>query len=122
MVSSVEQLFNVFQQQTEKYQPEQYRSAQKQSKYASEQIAQLLNIEQDLSEELEGNILLGMGQVKRFFSFDNQTIEQLPECKQNGHFCHLSHVTNTDFLFILQTSRTGAPTSARESPSTTPSS
>lgn len=80
MVSSVQQLFNVFEQQTEKYQPEQYRSANKQSKWASEQIAQLLNIDEDLSEELEGNVLLGMGQVKRFFSFDNQTIEQLPEC------------------------------------------
>lgn len=81
MVNSVQQLFDVFGQQTEKQQPEHYRSAQKESKWASEQIAKLLNIDEDLSEELEGNVLLGFGQVKRFFTFDNQTIEQLPECK-----------------------------------------
>lgn len=80
-MSSVDDLHNVIQQQTEDCQSEQYQSAKQNSKWASEQIAKILNIEEDEAEQLEGNFFLGLGQVKRFFAFDNHTIEQLPRRK-----------------------------------------
>lgn len=47
--------------------------------FTPEKIAQLLNIEHTMKEQVEGKISLRFGNIQRFFAFDNHTIEKLPE-------------------------------------------
>jgi len=47
--------------------------------FSPEKIAEMLNIESDDDDQVEGNILFQMAGAKRFFTFDNQTIEHLPQ-------------------------------------------
>lgn len=84
MVSSIEDLVNVFQQQTEEYKRQQKEKQHEQAvnyPWSSENIAKLLNLQNEQREQLEGGLYLQMGALQSIFSFDNQTIKNLPECK-----------------------------------------
>ncbi|GLV41985.1 hypothetical protein CBL_10144 [Carabus blaptoides fortunei] len=78
MVSNVEDLFQVLDDQTEDDESQKYSGAKQQSQWSSEKIAKLLNIDYEEREQLEGFLHFGNSNGKRFYSFDNQTIEQLP--------------------------------------------
>lgn len=47
--------------------------------FSPEKIANMLNIEADDDDQVEGNLLFNMVGGKRFFTFDNSTIEHLPQ-------------------------------------------
>jgi hypothetical protein len=85
MVSSIDELTNVFQQQTEIHQQKQQQQKQnaqqaQQVKYSSESILRLLNVQNEEREQLEGNLLLQLGGgATRFFTLNNRTIEMLPQ-------------------------------------------
>lgn len=49
------------------------------SPFAFEKIQQLLDIQTDEREQLEGQILMKIFNTKRLFTFSNQSIEQIPE-------------------------------------------
>ncbi|KAF6216357.1 hypothetical protein GE061_000698 [Apolygus lucorum] len=48
------------------------------SHWSVDKVANMLNIETDDAEQLEGNVLISALSGKKFFAFDNHTIEQLP--------------------------------------------
>ncbi|KAJ3639679.1 hypothetical protein Zmor_003023 [Zophobas morio] len=85
IVSSVEDLVNVFQQQTKEY---QYQKQEKQGQHAvnipgsSEYVAKALGLQYEQREQLEGNLYLQMGTLQSIFSFDNHTVENLPRIVQ----------------------------------------
>lgn len=54
------------------------------NKWSTEKIAQMLNIQPDDAEQLEGQILLNVMNGKRFFAFDNQTLERIPQAVQHA--------------------------------------
>ncbi|WP_266164832.1 open beta-sheet domain-containing protein [Escherichia coli] len=68
MVSSIRQLAHVLLNNTIEYQP-----------YSSKDPAGRLNIQRNISEPLEGNILLDVLASKSFVAFDNTTIELFKE-------------------------------------------
>ncbi|XP_065165027.1 vitellogenin-like [Atheta coriaria] len=85
MVSSVEELTNVFQRQSHQYQKHQEQQQQgfqqaKQQKWSAEYIAEKLNIKNPEREQLEADLLVQLaGGVTRYFAINNQTIEMLPQ-------------------------------------------
>lgn len=81
MVSNVHDIYNVWEEQTVKDDITKESLAKQQSQWASEQIARLLKVKYEEREQLEGNVHFGFGGIRRFYTFDNQTIEQLPQCK-----------------------------------------
>ena len=44
-------------------------------------IAQLLNIEGDRAEQVEGNVFINLFAGKNMFAFDNNTLGMAPKCK-----------------------------------------
>lgn len=82
LVSSIEDLTEVFEKQTQRYQEKkQQKKSQAPHTWSSENIAKLLNMQTEQREQLEGNWHLEMGPLQKIFSFDNQTIERMPESK-----------------------------------------
>lgn len=85
MVSSVDELIHLAQYQTSDYQQQiqqQQKNAQeqKQHKFSSLNIAKLLNLQVDEREQFEGSLYTELhGAVYNFWSFDNHSMEQLPE-------------------------------------------
>lgn len=79
MLSSVNDLYKVWGTQTTKDEITKESLSKQQSQWASEQIARLLKINYEEREQLEGNVHFGFGGIRRFYTFDNQTIEQLPQ-------------------------------------------
>jgi hypothetical protein len=47
--------------------------------FSPEKIANMLNIEADDDDQVEGNLIFNMVGGKRFFTFDNTTVENLPQ-------------------------------------------
>jgi Domain of unknown function (DUF1943) len=47
--------------------------------FSPEKIADMLNFESDDDDQVEGNLLFNMVGGKRFFTFENSTIERLPQ-------------------------------------------
>lgn len=81
MVSNVQDAFQVLEEQVENDRQMGYQTAQHDSKWAGEKIARMLKLRGDEKEQVEGNILLGMGEVRKLMTFDNHTIEKLPRSK-----------------------------------------
>ncbi|XP_065166461.1 vitellogenin-like [Atheta coriaria] len=85
MVSSIDELTNVLQQQTEIHQQKQKQQKQnaqqaQQNQFSSESILRLLNVQNEEREQLEANLLLQLGGgASRFFTINNRTVEMLPE-------------------------------------------
>lgn len=46
--------------------------------WSIDKVANSLNIEMDDAEQVEGNVLLSALSGKKFFAFDNHTVEQIP--------------------------------------------
>lgn len=83
-VSSVDELAKVLMQQMERYnlameQQKQTASQAEQAWFSSGNIVKQLNIQTDEREQLEGNMAIKMGGYKRFLTFDNSTLEALPQ-------------------------------------------
>lgn len=57
----------------------QRNKQQNQDAWSTQKIAQLLNIETEEAEQLEAQIYSNIMGSPRFFTFDNQTIQELPE-------------------------------------------
>lgn len=84
MVSSVEDLINVFEQQTKKYREllKQKQAANSvNTKWSSEHTATLLGMKNEQREQLEGQIYFHVDSLQKMWSFDNETIENLMQGK-----------------------------------------
>nr|WLD26188.1 vitellogenin [Ophraella communa] len=83
IVSSVDQLVDFTYKQTKSYEKQQklrqQSSEQQENPLSSQNIAKLLNLKADEREQLEGHLYLELGSPYSMFSFDNNTIEQLPQ-------------------------------------------
>ncbi|XP_050313480.1 vitellogenin [Anthonomus grandis grandis] len=82
MISSIRELLNVLYRQTEVFQQEKSQRSQEQGKdneWSSANIARLMNYERDEREQLEAIIYAQVEDVQKLWSFDNQTLEHLPE-------------------------------------------
>nr|XP_023017897.1 vitellogenin-like [Leptinotarsa decemlineata] len=85
MLTSIKQLIRVGREQTSKYQEmkrKQEERAEEQHQYpwSSQNIAGLLNMKPEVREQLEGVVYSKeMGSVFRMLSFDNSTVEKIPE-------------------------------------------
>lgn len=127
MVNSIDQLFEILDDQYDdaKLQktPENPKNARKQhqpepqsNKWSTQKIAQLLDIKTDEAEQLEGQLLVSILNTKRFFTFDNQTIEQLPRAVKkltyglrNGQQFNYTKMYNRDVVTISFPMATGFP-------------
>lgn len=91
MVSSIDELINVFQKETQHF-SEQYRNqeqnaeSQRQHPYSSIKIAQELGIEPDEREQLEGSLYLEYGLLQAMLSVDNHTISNLHQSNKFATF------------------------------------
>lgn len=84
MISSVKNLENVFYMQTNKFnkaQEDKYENKPSAGVWSSERVAEALNMEIPSSEQLEGFIWAELQPLQSVWSFDNQSIQQLPEGK-----------------------------------------
>lgn len=83
--------------QSRKGQQKSFGSASE-SSFSFDSINDLLNIQRSEKAQVEGGLLLSTLVGKRFFAFDNHTIEQLPECKY--HFTFIFYSYNTIVVVI----------------------
>lgn len=82
MISSVDQLVNHVRdafKSDKNRNKNKHEEARKDNRFNFEQIENLLDIQADQREELEGQILMKFLNTKRMFTFNNQTIESLPK-------------------------------------------
>lgn len=82
MVSSIERLTSVLsgQYDTSNLHGSSNKNDKKNnaSKWSTEKIAQMLNIQMNEAEQMEGQIMFTFMNSKRFFTFDNHTLDRLP--------------------------------------------
>lgn len=91
-VSSVQDLINLVQQQTDKNKKDSKDNEKaQQQKYSPENIAKLLGIHGEDPEQVEGLVFLNDKNGNHFLSFDNHTIEQMPESKYISKHLHAYH-------------------------------
>lgn len=85
MTSSSDDLLSMFSNQFVSNQmrnkSQQQRHQSSNSDYSFEKIRNMLNLQLEGQEQLEGNFQLPLFGGKRLFTFDNHTIEQLPKRK-----------------------------------------
>ncbi|XP_066255189.1 vitellogenin-like [Euwallacea similis] len=82
VISSVRELTNVLYRQTEEFQKASDQRSQEQQNdgtYSSAAIAQLMKYEVENREQLEYIIFAEIEHMQKLWTFDNQTIERLPE-------------------------------------------
>jgi hypothetical protein len=83
MTSSVEDLINVYQQQTKEYQDKlrekQNAEVGSRNPWISENTAKRLDIKNEQREQLEGNLYLQANAWQEIFSFDNHTLANLSQ-------------------------------------------
>ncbi|XP_056645845.1 vitellogenin-like [Diorhabda sublineata] len=82
IVSSVDQLLDLTYKQTKNYREKEQlkrESSFQENPWASHNIAKLLNMKAEEREQLEGQLYMELGSPLRMLSFDNLTIEQLPQ-------------------------------------------
>ncbi|XP_066158842.1 vitellogenin-like [Euwallacea fornicatus] len=81
MISSVKELVNVLRMQTEEYHEEKHQRQNKADghKWSSEKIAETLQLPVRQKEQLEGFIYAEMLSMYNMWSFDNQSIQQIPQ-------------------------------------------
>lgn len=79
MVSSVERLVEVVSAQFKNRESEHESDHSSEDKWSVEKIAKMLNMKPEEAEKLEAVISTRMLNTKRFFAFDNQTLNALPK-------------------------------------------
>lgn len=86
------------------------------TKWSTEKIAQMLNIEANDAEQLEGQLMMNFMNTRRFFAFDNQTIERIPSYVQRvaaqlqkGQQFNRTKLYNDDAVTISFPLSTGFP-------------
>lgn len=87
MISSIEELVHVFEQQTSSYsqrreQQRQNHQQQSQHQYSSQRVSELLGLQPEEREQLEGDLYLEGGAAESMLSFDNQTINRIIKGKK----------------------------------------
>lgn len=84
MTSSAEDLlrllFSQYGNNQDKYEDSIQSGLKDNSEYSYESIRKSLKLETDEQAQVEGNVMMTLFGGKRFFSFDNHTIEQIPRC------------------------------------------
>lgn len=127
MVNSIDQLFEILDDQYDDHKlqntPENPKNARKQhqpepqsNKWSTQKIAQLLNIKADEAAQLEGQLLFSIMNTKRFFTIENQTIEQLPSAVKkmayvlrNGQQFNYTKMYNREVVTVSFPMATGFP-------------
>ncbi|KAK9500939.1 hypothetical protein O3M35_002099 [Rhynocoris fuscipes] len=84
--------------------------------WSFEQIAKLLNLQQEEQQQVEGHVIFDMFGAKRQFAFDNHTVEQLPnyikyaaQQLQNGYQFNVSKLYNQYSIQLGFPTATGLP-------------
>lgn len=92
------------------------QSPQNQNSWSTQKIAQLLNIETEEAEQLEGQIFSNIMGSPRLFTFDNQSIENIPEEVRkyaqdlsSGHKFNYTKLYNREAVTISFPLATGFP-------------
>ncbi len=132
MVSSIDDLTDILKEKIDdsklNNQPENPRNTRKHwteehkkqrdsnTKWSTEKIAQMLNIQTDDAEQLEGQLMMNIMNTRRFFAFDNQTIEKIPAYVkyvanqlQNGQQFNNTKLYNQEAVTISFPLSTGFP-------------
>ncbi|MDD9338891.1 MAG: DUF1943 domain-containing protein [Providencia heimbachae] len=79
MVSSVNRLVEVVSSQFKNQETENERHQSSEDKWTVEKISKMLNMKPEEAEKLEAIISTRLFNTKRFFAFDNQTLNTLPK-------------------------------------------
>ncbi|CAH0562015.1 unnamed protein product [Brassicogethes aeneus] len=111
MVSSIDELTNVVMKQTEFYKQAKEQTQNTEQQWSSQQVAGLLKLKMDEKDQLEGSLNIELGNIQQILSFDNRTIERLPEIisvleqglKQGKQFHYLKFVDNGEFTMAFPT-------------------
>lgn len=104
-----------YQNQQDKKQRRQQQQQQGQD-YTFEQIQNILNPEARLTQQLEGNVLINWAGSKRFYTFDNHSVEALPQqlrqlaqLLKNGKSFRYQKMYNQQSITIGLPTATGLP-------------
>lgn len=82
MMSSADQLLDMLSLQVSGQRKNRNQHIQEdKSSFSFEKISNLLNLESEQEQQLEGSFLVNLFGGNRFFSYDNHTVEQLPKRK-----------------------------------------
>jgi hypothetical protein len=114
MISSVDQLIELVKDQfssgqrknkLHKNQPQENQP--KKSGFDLDEIEKLLDLQSEQQEQLEGQILMKINNMKRFWTFNNETIEKIPQYLQraakelsSGHQFDYSKMYNQEVVEI----------------------
>lgn len=82
MVSSVEDLINVYEQQTSEYREDLIKKQAENSvnqQWTSDYTANLFKMQNEQREQLEGMVYLQVHSLEKIWSYDNHTIDNLTE-------------------------------------------
>lgn len=115
MVSSIDRLFTVLFRQFESSTKNEKSGNQKKDK-STLTLAHLFNIQVDEAEQLEGQLMASILNGKRFITFDNRTLEQLPRqvrkaavTLKNGYKLDYTKLYNAEATTISFPLETGLP-------------
>lgn len=91
IVTSIKTLHHVFKQQTSSYsekhqQQKRKHQQQVQHQWSSQKIAEILRLQPDEQEQMEGNLYYESGIIETMFPFDNNTIKIIMKGKYNFVF------------------------------------
>ncbi|XP_019880306.2 vitellogenin-like [Aethina tumida] len=112
MVSSIDELINQGEKQTEYHRrstEENHGSHQQQ--FSSQRIAEILNLQVEEEEQLEGLLNLDLGNIQQIFSFDNHTMEKMVKdisdlerkLQQGKYFHHMKFMDIGEFDIAFPT-------------------
>ncbi|KAK9500937.1 hypothetical protein O3M35_002098 [Rhynocoris fuscipes] len=86
------------------------------TEWSIEKIQELLKVEGDQGEQVEGNVLISLFGAKRLFAYDNHTIEQIPNYikyaakhLQNGQSFNFTKIYNQYTIQLAFPTETGLP-------------
>lgn len=115
LVTSIERLTNVLNEQFESSKKNEKSKILKKGD-SMPSLAKLLNIQVEEAEKLEGQLLFNILDGKRFITFDERTLEQLPrevrkvaEALKKGYKLDFSKLYNADATTISFPLETGLP-------------
>ncbi|CAH0562627.1 unnamed protein product [Brassicogethes aeneus] len=111
MVSSIDELTNVLMKQTQHYQQAREQSQTTEHQWSSQKIAGMLNMKMDEKDQLEGSLNIELANIHPLLSFDNRTIERLPEIisvleqglKQGKQFHYMKFMDAGEFTMAFPT-------------------
>ncbi|KRT80993.1 hypothetical protein AMK59_5996, partial [Oryctes borbonicus] len=87
LVSSIDELTNVISQQLEQTKKNEQQkadaTANENKPFSSSNVIKKLNMQFDEREQLEGAIRVSLGEAERYFTFNNRSLENLPQDVQD---------------------------------------